>query len=243
MRTLKLLGLALMATLAFSAIGAVGAGSASALLFLTLLNPELVLILSHTLQLLLTLSGSKIDCKLLLGHGLVLNQTDVVDKILLTFHGCEGEVGGAKTTCTSTQSGEKEGLITTLDLDALLVTTLTGLYALVLLAEKGPSTDLAEFSCGGLVKVVVTGEVAGEFPEKIALEKGQAESKIEFASKTGETGMPKITTWWTLQGTAGPSSPFTATFSGLINEKSEASQDGVVTIISEARHLIKLCHN
>jgi hypothetical protein len=241
---IKMLRLAFLATLAFLAIGAIGAGSASALLFLTLLNLELILILSHKLALLLTLSGSRFDCKLILGHGLVLNKTDVIDKILLTFHECAAVIGGSSGSCKSSQAGEKEGLITTLDLDALLITTLTGLYALVLLAEKGPSTNLAEFTCfGGLQKEIWTGEIAGELPAKIELEKGLAESTIEFATKTGETGMPEITSWWTLGGTGGPSPKFEATLSGLVNEKTEASWDLTMTILSESHHLFKVCHN
>ncbi len=228
---IKMLGLAFFATLAFSAVGALSAASASALLFLTANAKESFTVNGLGLQLLLTLSNQGTICHNVLGSGLILNKTDFAHKILLTFHGCESPALGS---CQS--AGEPNGLIKTLELHALLVTTLSGLYAIVILSEKG---EAAEFSCG-IAKIKVTGQIAGEFPEKANLEKGTTEAKLTFERKAGEIGMPKITSWWTLEGTAGPNPQYEAEIKALTTETSPASQDGVADITTP--FTLKLCH-
>jgi hypothetical protein len=194
MRMIKLLGLALMATLAFSAIGAIGAGSASALRFLTESGKLLLFTLESLTKPLLSTAGGKVNCESLLGHGFVEHNTDRAHKILLTFHGCKLNEGSE--VCKSTQSGEPEGLITTLELDALLVTLLASLdkYGLVILSEEHPP-HLAKFVCGILATLVtVLGSVVGEFEESLKeSEENKKEKKVAFEHKLEQT-------YWTLEG-------------------------------------------
>jgi hypothetical protein len=234
MKTIKLLGLAVVAMLAF---GAVGVSSASALLFLTQLNPELFTILnlnnSTKKAVLETSEGTKVECESVLGHGLILNKTDIAHGILFTFHSCES----LGTACTS--PSEKSGLITTLELDALLVTTLTGLYGILILASGGG--NLAFFQCGGgLQNIAVKGNVVGEFPAaKATLEGGVEETKAEFTKGT-KAGEPGIKDYWTLQGLAIPK--LESTLTGLVNKANLESNEVAVGDIMTL-HPLKLCHN
>jgi hypothetical protein len=233
-RSIKMLGLAFVAMLAF---GVAGVGSASALLFLSTLASEL-----FTVKTLNTASnpikietkGSNLfTCNSILGHGSILNKTDRADKILLTLHECKNAVD---ESCQS--AGEPSGLITTLDLDALLVTTLSGHYAFLLLAEKG---NVAEFACSsGLAeeKIVATGNIAGEFTEsKAESEMEKTERKLEFTKGTN-AGEQAIKDYWTLEGVQTAKLEFT--LSGPINEKAEATMMLVLDIVTP--HPGKYCH-
>jgi hypothetical protein len=231
MRTMKLLGLTFTALLAF---GVIGVGSASALLFLTKLSPELFLILNlnsiASPALFQTASGRRIECASGLGDGLILNKTDVAEKILITFHECKSE----GTPCLS--AGEPSGLITSLELDALLITTLAGLYGIVLLAEKG---NVAEFTCAnGLQEGIVLGSVAGEFPaSKGLMEVEKEESRLTFKHGT-HFGEPGIKDYWTLERIVAPR--LAVDLLGLISESNiEASFQGVFDIRVPAR--LRLC--
>lgn len=222
MRIIKLLGLALMVTLAFSAVGAIGAGSASALVFLTESGRELLFTAkSLTKPVLETANGSKVECVLLLGHGFILHNTDKAHKILLTFHGCKNVLLGE---CKSTN--EPAGLITTLELDALLVTLLPSIdkYGLKLLAEKG---NLAEFTCGiGEAPVVVKGTVVGEFEETLKESETFKKERPLLFEKGVNPGEPAIKDYWTLEGVS------TAKLEASINNApfEEANQQVLVDI-------------
>ncbi len=232
----KMLGLAFFATLAFSAIGALGAGSASALLFLTTngVATELFTVLdlngAGKPAILETASGHTTECETVLAHGFILNKTDEVDKLLFTFHKCKAFL----SNCSS--SGEPSGLITTLELNALLVTLLNGHYGILILGEK--TKHLATYTCG-TEKVVVEGTVVGEFTEtKAESEAFKAEAKVEF-KKGANPGEPAITSYWTLQGTAAPK--LEATITGIINESKVGSSETAVGDVSPLKP-VKFCH-
>lgn len=237
MRILKLLGLAFFATLALSAIGAFGAGSASALLFLTTLNPELFTIKNVGPLVFETRGGNKVECEIVLGHGFVLNKTDITHLFLLTFHKCASTFAGP---CTS--PNQPQGLITTLELDALLVTLLQSIdkYGLLLLAKNG---IIAEFTCSNAlvtVKAVVSGSVVGEFEETLAeSEAAKKEVKVKFA-KGVNPGEPAIKSYWTLQGIAEPK--LLITLSGAIIENDvESNMQVLLNIVF--LHTVRFCHN
>jgi hypothetical protein len=174
---IKMLGLAFFATLAFSAIGALGAGSASALLFLTLSGGELLFEIKSLLHFnkvepphpTLLSSIGNVECELLLGRGAILHKTDEARKIRLEFHRCR--LQGTMFPCTTRGvTGEKEGLIITLLLKALLVTLLEvrgqeTKYALKIESEEG-APHLATFECLGET-IVVQGSVVGDFEESL----------------------------------------------------------------------------
>jgi hypothetical protein len=231
---IKLLGLAFIATLAFSAVGAIGAGSASALLFLTLSprgQTELLFELkSLTKPIFLSASGN-FECALLLGRGAILHKTDEARKILLQFHGCKLE--GTSTTCTT--AGEPAGLITTLLLDALLVTLLEvplqeTKYALKLLSEVRPP-HLATFSCG-IITVILRGSVVGDFEE--SLRQSQTHRK-EAALLFGRTVSQDF---WTLKSGIGEAK-LEWSFGGGAFEP--VAVDVLVDIIADG--LVGFCHN
>jgi hypothetical protein len=237
MRIFKLLGLALMATLAFSVVGALGAGSASALLFLTESGKLLLFTLKNLgLAILETLNGTKVECESLLGHGFIVHKTDIAEEILLTFHECKSAVG----SCTT--AGEPTGLIMTLLLSGLLVSLEkpTDKYGLRISSEHGPNEHLATFTCGTpplSVTVIVKGSVVGEFEETLAeSETFKKESKVKFA-KNG-VGMPAIPSYWTLEGLR--TAKLEASTNGGTSFE-EASQEVLVDIFSDGG--VKLDHN
>lgn len=230
MKGIKVFVSAFVAMLVF---GAVGANSAAALLFLTHSATELFLVLNLNTAakpaLLETAGGNKVECPSVLGDGLLLNKTDLAAKALLTLHKCTF----AGMICTS--AGEPNGLITTLELDALLVTLLDGKYGLVLLAEKG---NLAEFTCGGVVSFSVAGTVAGEYTEgKTESEVAKLESKLEF-TKGAKAGEPGIKDYWTLEGIVDPK--LTSTLTGLLNERSESNMQAVLEVVTHFSGFV--CH-
>jgi hypothetical protein len=237
MRSIKVLGLAFIAALALSAVGA---GSASALLFLvkggaasesfTVKN----LNSSAKPATLETAGKNTVTCNSVLGKGTILNKTDVAQKILFTFHECTDSLG---SSCQS--ANEPSGLITTLDLDGLLITTLNDKYGVVVLAEKG---NLAEFTCGsGLfeVKIAVSGTVAGEFTETLAesqTEKTVAQQEFKKGTNAGE---PFIKDYWTLEGIK--TAKLTSTITGAINETAESNESALGDVITV--NGVTLCHN
>ncbi len=227
---IKMLGLAFFATLAFSAVGALGASSASALLFLTESGNELLFTIKGLgLAVLETKNASKIDCKSTLGHGFIVNKSDSARKILLTFHEC---TSGALGACTS--SGEPSGLITTLEMDALLVTLLSPLdkYGLKLLAEKG---NLADFNCG-IAAVTVKGTIVGEFEETLTeSQTNKTEAKLVF-EKGANPGEPFIKDYWTLQGVE--TAKLESTIAGATEE---ANEQALADILPNGG--VKFCHN
>ncbi len=199
---IKMLGLAFMATLAFSMVGALGAGSASALLFLVAggASSETFTVQTLGAEQKLETPKNSVKCTSVEGSGTILNKTDVVDKASFTFHKCSSTFSGE---CTSAGQTTK-GLIKTLALDGLLVTllgTTEHKYGIVMLPEK--STDDAEFTCtNGLVttKTVVKGSVVGEFKETQAeSETSKTAAKIAFEKGTN-AGEAKIKDYETLQG-------------------------------------------
>ncbi len=229
MRIMKLLGLAFLATLAFSAVGTLGAGSAAALLFLTESGKELLFTIKSlgnaTFE---SASGSRFECKSVLGHGFIMHKTDSVRKILLTFHEC----GSGLTQCTS--SGEPSGLIKTLELDALLVTLLSPLdkYGLKLLAESG---NLAEYTCG-LGSVELRGSVVGEYEETLAeSETFKKEVKLVF-EKGVNSGEPRIRDYETLNG-AGTAKLESKSGGGAFEEM---NLQMLLDLISDGN--VKFCH-
>jgi len=235
MRSIKVLGLAFVALLALSVVGV---GSASALLFLVTgassetfnVNNLNTSAKPATLE---TAGKNTVTCPSVLGKGTILNKTDVAEKILFTFHGCTDSLG---SSCQS--SGEPSGLITTLDLDGLLITTLGGKYGIVVLAEKG---NLAEFTCGsGIVevKIVVTGTVVGEFTEtKAESELEKTSSQMQFAAGT-KAGEPAIKDYWTLEGIK--AAKLESTITGAINEKAESNEAALGDVVTT--NGVKLCH-
>ncbi len=241
MRLIKLLGLAFMATLAFSAIGALGAGSASALLFLTSGGASttftvLNLNTSTKPAVLETKGGQKVECEGVVGSGTILNKTDLSHKIVFTFHKCKASFG---STCSS--AGEPSGLIKTLSLRGLLVTLLNGKYGIETVSEKGTTGDLAEFKCSGLigeVTTVVTGSVVGEFTEtKAESEVLKKEAKVEFA-KGVNAGEAKIKDYWTLEGVV--SATLTSKLSGAVVETAESNEQAVGDVSPAVE--VKFCH-
>jgi hypothetical protein len=210
---IKMLGLAFMATLAFSVVGALGAGSASALLFLVAGDAasETYTVENLGKPTLETSSKRTVTCESVDGGGTILNKTDVVEKASFTFHKCTSSFAGECTSGT-----EPKGLIKTLALDGLLVTLLNGKYGILTLPEK--STDEAEFTCKGLLTVttVVTGNVVGEFTEtKAESEVSKTAAKVVFA-KGANAGEQAIKDYWTLEGIK--AAKLESTLSGGINE-------------------------
>jgi hypothetical protein len=233
---IKMLGLAFFATLAFSAVGALGAGSASALLFLTQSTKELFTVKSLTTAKLETALNA-VECATVLGHGLILNKTDIAHTILLTFHECK--VAGTTAACTGTSNAnEPSGLITTLELDALLVTLLPSTadkYGLKVLAEKG---NLAEFKCATVpeTNVTVKGSVVGEFAETLTeSETAKAEAKLVFA-KGANAGEAKIKDYETLNGVG--AAKLESSFTGIFEESNQQGTGDVIPL-----HPVTLCHN
>jgi hypothetical protein len=234
MRTIKALGLAFVAMLAFSSLGV---SSASALLFLTKNPSELFLVLNLNSAgkpaILETAGTNKVECTFVLGHGIILNKTDIAEKILFTFHGCKQALAGA---CNS--PGEPSGLITTLELDALLVTLLNGKYGILVLPEvKGGNA--AFFSCGGVINVVVKGTVAGEFTETKAeseVEKEEGKVVFEKGAKAGEQAIKDV---WTLQGIV--ADKLESSITGLFSESGESNEQAEGDIRTPFK--VKFCHN
>lgn len=193
MRMLKLLGLAFMATLVFNAFST---ATASALEFLTkLAGQELFTLLnlnSMATPVVIETKGFKLVCTSILGHGTILEFTDIAHKILYTLSGCEADFVGK---CES--AGQPEGVIKTLELDTLLVTTLNTKYGILVLAEKG---NIAEFKCflTGAVNLIVRGNVVGETPVTLA-QSGQANEELNVVFQKGvNVGEPAIKDYWTL---------------------------------------------
>lgn len=197
MGILRLLGLAFIVTLIFSGFSA---GSASALLFLTSLAiQELFTLLnlnSAAKPARLETKAFSVACESVLGDGLNEDKTDLAKKILLTLSGCEAPLGGK---CQS--AGEPEGVIKTLELDALLVTTLNDRYGILLLGGAG---NIAEFNCVLVPNVVVRGSVVGEVPETLEdAREPKEEFKVIFA-KGVNAGEPAIKDYWTLTSLQAP---------------------------------------
>jgi hypothetical protein len=227
MKILKSLGLVFIVTLAF---GTMGAAPASALLFLTLLSLELFTVEGLTTVILATKAHEVLceNVRPVLGHGFLLNRTDIAEKILLTFHKCSTPLAA----CNS--AGEPKGLITTLELDALLVTLLKATadkYGLKLLAEKG---NIAEFTCG-LENVTVRGSVVGEFEETLAESEAQKASVKLLFSSNGHPGEPAIKDYETLTGVG--TAQLIANF-GVADE--EASLEMLVDVTP--LHPVAFCH-
>lgn len=224
MRIIKLLGLMFTAVLA---IVAASTTSASALLFVTTGASEESfeikgLNTTSNPAILENSGGTKIECPSILGKGIILNKTDKIDKLLFTYHGCKDSLGQSCLTL-----GEPSGLITTLELDALLVTTLAGNYAILVLGANSEKL-VAHYECGVgsgpffELKVLVLGSIAGEFKNpKTELETGIKETKIEFTkgAKAGEAG---IKCYWTLEGIK--EAKLDSVFSGAINETAELNE-------------------
>lgn len=236
MRSIRVLMLAFVAMLAFSVVGAIGAGSASALLFLTESGKELLFTVKGGEAKLESSSGLAVACKTVLGHGFIVHKSDEARKILLTFHECSS----LGQECLSTQSAEKAGLITTLEMDALLVTLLNGKYGLKTLAE-GSGKNLAEFTCGtGFLeaKIIVKGSVVGEFTETKAEseESYKKEAKVVFENNPAKAGEAKILDYWTLEGLR------TAKLESNSNGGAftESNEQATGTITSDGG--VKLCH-
>jgi hypothetical protein len=216
------------------AFAAIGASPALALLFLVKNSEELFLLLSlfGTGIIIETASKNLVGCQAVLGDGLILNQTDVAEKILFTFHGCDASGG----SCNS--ADEPAGLITTLDLDALLVTLLSGRYGFLLLAEKG---NMAEFECDGdLETETLKGTIIGEFPNDSIGKESETEEKKLIYTPGLKAGEQSIKDWWTLQGVKGPPK-LEDTLSGLINE-SNVESDLQMQPDMRVPGGIELCH-
>lgn len=232
MRSIKVLGMAIVAVLAFSAVAA---SSASALLFLSTNAKELFTVNANSKTKLSTLSKETVECETTLAHGFTLNKTDKADEIVFTFHKCKSVSFGV--TCTS--SGEPEGLIKTKSLKGLLVTLANGKFGIKLEGET--STTLAEFSCGSPpllgVTVVVKGSVVGEFTEAVN-KMAFHETNVKFATN-GTEGMPAITSYETLEGKG--TAKLESTFAGLINETSESAEEGEGKIVLPGTNTGSLC--
>jgi hypothetical protein len=194
---IRLLGTTVVATLVFSAIATLGAGSALALLFLTSSTKELFTMLGLTSlakTAVIETKTMRLECGVMLGHGLILNQTDIAQEISLTLHECDAP------TFSCFSAGEPKGLIKMSGLEGLLVSLLDGKYGLKLSAEKG---NFAEYSCGGL-PVVIKGSLIGEFTEgRVQAEEVKAGAKLEFGAGTNG-GEPKIKDYGTLNGLITP---------------------------------------
>lgn len=241
MRTVKILWVLFVAALAF---GLVGAGSASALLFLTGLAKELFTLANlnsfEAPAVLETAGKNKIECESILGHGSILEKTDQIEKMLFTFHGCVGRP--LLGNCSS--AGEPTGLITTLELDALLVTLLpgsptNGKFGILVLAEKGnQDNNLAFVSCSTGVNFAVRGTVTGQFtetPQESELEK--TESRIKFSS-SGVPGEQSPKVVWTLQGLR--TDRLESILTGIIGETAETSL--TATADMKTPNGLRLCH-
>jgi hypothetical protein len=236
-RNIKVLGLALIAMLA---LGVVGAGSASALLFLVkggaASESFTVKNLNNSAKpaTLETAGKNTITCNSVLGKGTILNKTDMIEKILFTAHECTDSLGSSCQT-----AGEPSGLVTSLDLRGLLITTLNDKYGIVLSAEKA---NHGEGTCGsGLfeVKIAVSGTIAGEFTETLA--ESQTEktvAQIEF-KKGANAGEPAIKDYWTLEGIR--TSKLETTVTGAINETAESNESALGDVVTV--NGVTLCHN
>jgi hypothetical protein len=243
MRTIRLLGLAFFAVLAFSVVGAVGGATpASALLFLTLSGKELLFEVKSLRHLnatpanptLLSRNGN-VECELLLGRGAILNKTDEARKIRLEFHRCNVQGFPALRCTTEGVAGEKPGLIITLLLKALLVTLLEvrgqeTKYALKIESEER-APHLATFFCEGIGTVVVQGSVVGDFEESLRQSQTpKEEAALLFGKFVSQD-------YWTLRNGIG-----TAKLEANLGFGFEpAEEDALVDIRAEGK--VSFCHN
>jgi hypothetical protein len=166
MRTIKLLGLALMTTLALSAMAA-STASAFHPLFLTESKKELLFfgvggLPAHLVGGLPTLRAlnlgvlGTITCELILIHGFVLDKSTLAHRIKIEFeHNCTTTIGSTKSAC-------EEPFVWKELLGELGLVLLNKTVGFLLAPSDGTSV-FAKPNCGSVVTTIL-GAVIGEIP-------------------------------------------------------------------------------
>jgi hypothetical protein len=158
-KTVRIVGLCLMAVFAFNAVAASSASAAPGLLLARVAGggsiAGVTFLSSANLPLLTTQGESSLHCKNATGHGLFLSPT--LGDILIRFSGCTT----SELTCGTLGSGNGE-------IHLPLVTTLfnLGLAHLTNTVGKIPAVGIllnkdVEIACDGLVHILVLGALIG----------------------------------------------------------------------------------
>jgi len=200
MRTIRLLGMALMATLAFSVMAA-STASAFHPLFLTESKQELLFFgeggLHHLVGGLPTLRGLNlgvqgvITCELVLVHGFILDKSTLAHRIKVIFeHNCVQTISGSTSACT--EPIETKPLLGELGL--VLLNKTVG----ILLAPSDGTGVFATVVCGSNTTKVL-GAIIGEIPEISAdtrlnqYNKLQTLTEVVFEAKNKSEDVQNIT--------------------------------------------------